>query len=201
MFVNALSARPGREDLAASPSAAGREVARFSPVPGDDDDVLELADEKKAGDDKPKEDDFWALAPREPVRAPARSGRSRVVLVLGGVALLAFAIGLITPTPESIELSGNDSGDGADADVATVEVPVGWSVTPLVVQNPTAVPQDELLPLVNELLVATADATSSAGVASSPQLAVCDPARHPGLLSGNNSLTQEDLDKLSAALC
>lgn len=174
-------------------------------MPGDDDDVLELADEKTpAGDDKPKErkeDDFWALAPREPIRAPARSGRSRVVLVIGGVALLAFAVGLITPTPESVELSGSDSGGGADADVPRVEVPVGWSVTPLVVENPTAVPQDELLPLVNELLVATADATNSSGMPASPQLAVCDPARHPGLLSGNNNLTQEDLDTLSAALC
>jgi hypothetical protein len=178
-------------------------------VPGDDElTELELADESgsKAGDDKPKqpkEDDFWALAPREPIRAPARrsSGRSRLLMVMGGVALLAFAIGLVTPTPESVELSGSDSDDGADADIPRLEVPVGWSVTPLVVENPGAVPQDELLPLVNELLTATADATSSSGLPASPQLAVCDPARHPGLLSGNNELTQQDLDKLSAALC
>jgi hypothetical protein len=175
-------------------------------VPGDDDEILRLADEDdKAGDDKPerpKDDDFWALAPREPIRAPARSVRSRIGLVIGGTAVLAFALGLITPTPEAIEMSSNsDSGATASADVPRLEVPVGWSVTPLVVHNPDAVPQDELMPLVQDLLVATADATNQSGMPASPQLAVCDPARHPGLLSGNNELTQQDLDKLSAALC
>lgn len=176
-------------------------------MPGDD-EILRLADEDaddKAGDDKDKADkpgdDFWALAPREPIRAPARSQRSRLMMILGGTALLAFALGLVTPTPEAVELSGAESSDGSDAEVPQLEVPVGWSVTPLVVHNPGAVPQDELLSLVRELLLATADATNQSGLPASPQLAVCDPARHPGLLSGNNALTQQDLDKLSAALC
>jgi hypothetical protein len=178
------------------------ELANFSHVPADDDDITtEPADESPAGDPAPKPDDFWSLAPREPIRAPARSGRTRVFLVLGGVAALAFALGLVMPTPESIELSGSDDDSDSQAEVPVLEVPVGWSVTPVVVQNPDAIPQDELMPLVEELMNAAAAATSNSDIPPAPQLAVCDPARHPGLLSANNALTQQDLDKLSAALC
>jgi hypothetical protein len=176
------------------------EVANFSLVPADDDLTTEPADENEAAEPKP--DDFWSLAPREPIRAPARSGRTRTLLILGGVAALAFALGLVMPTPESIELSGcDDDGDGSDANVPAMEVPVGWSVTPVVVRNPDAIPQNELIPLVQDLMNAAASATANSDIPPSPQLAVCDPARHPGLLSANNALTQQDLDMLSAALC
>jgi hypothetical protein len=179
------------------------EVANFSLVPADDDDIeIETTDEATTAAPPPREpDDFWSLAPREPIRAPARSGRTRLYLVIGGIALLAFALGLLMPTPDGFELTEDNSEEEAAAELPQIEVPVGWSVTPLVIRNPTEIPEDELITLVGELLTAAADATDSSDARVTPQLLVCDPARHPGLLSANPQLTQQDLDKLSAVLC
>jgi hypothetical protein len=181
------------------------EVANFSLVPADDDDMdidTELAtDDSRAETPPPKGDDFWSLAPREPIRAPARSGRSRVLMIIGGIALFAFGLGLITPTPDGFELTEDNDEEQASAELPVIEVPVGWSVTPLVIRNPTEIPEDELQTLTAELLAAAAEATNNSEARVTPQLLVCDPARHPGLLSANPQLTQQDLDKLSAVLC
>lgn len=182
------------------------ELANFSLVPADDEDSsTDVADDDSPAvvPKEPREDDFWSLAPREPIRAPTRrSARTRQYLILGGIALFAFALGLITPTPDSVELTDDgNSNEQVAAELPVIEVPVGWSVTPLVIRNPTEIPEDELRALVAELLTAAAEATDASDARVTPQLLVCDPARHPGLLSANPQLTQQDLDKLSAVLC
>lgn len=180
-----------------------QEVANFSHVPAEDDDDIEteLATDDDSRAEAPKGDDFWSLAPREPIRAPARSGRTRLYLIMGGIAVFAFGLGLIMPTPDGFELTEDDSPEQAAAETPVIEIPVGWSVTPLQVRNPTDMNEEELLDLARELLAAASEATNNSDARVTPQLLVCDPARHPGLLSANPQLTQQDLDKLSAVLC